>query len=263
MSNVALTARIGSVYSDAKRIAVSELASFIVKCKREVPDALRPLKIKCRRNKDGKEIVTGYKLSEPLYIEGDAEHSKMTKEEHKKYQKDGFIPNWDAVEICTRGSDMHDTVTAALNGLPYEPKNDSQDMIDLLAITRVPQQSTLLKGASTILDLLPDTDGREKGLQYSDFLNKNPISVDKIVNAMNMEWLAVAYEENEILKTFGATTKNVPCLREQLLSHGDRFVESAGKICGKSSLARKYLCYLTIIAAFCEKIYNHNTHLRD
>ena len=267
MSNVTLT-RIGNAYSDAKRVAVSELATFIARCKQENPDVLRPLKIKCRRNKDGKEIVTGYKLSEPIYIEGDTEHSKMSKEEVEKYRKYSLIPALDAVEICTRGSDMHDTVAAALNGRPYESKNDSQDVIDLLAIIRVPRQltaitPTILKGLPVVLDLLQDTDSEEKGLQYSDFLKKNKISVDKIINAMSVEWLAVSYEENEMLKIFGATGENVPCLREQLLDHGDRFVDSAGKICGKSSLARKYLCYLTIIAAFCEKIYRHNTYLRD
>ena len=267
MSNVTLT-RIGNAYSDAKRVAVSELATFIAKCKQENPDVLRPLKIKYRRNKNGKEIVTGYKLSEPIYIEGDAEHSKMSEEEVEKYRKCCLIPALEAVEICTRGSDMYGTVAAALNGRPYKPKSSSQDVIDLLAITRVPQQfiattPTILKGLPVVLDLLQDTDSEEKGLQYSDFLKKNKISVDKILHAMSVEWLAVSYEENEMLKVFGATTEDAPCLREQLLAHGDRFVDSAGKICGKSSLARKYLCYLTIITAFCERIYRHNTYLRD
>ena len=260
MSNANLTGSFGEAYSDAKRAAVSELATFIARCRHEKPDVLRPLKIKCRRNKKGKKVVTGYKLSEPLYIEGDPEHSKMTEKEVKEYLERGFIPTLDAVEICTRGSDMHDTVAAALNGQPYTSEKSSQDVICLLATTN--QQSTLLKGLAVVLDLLPD-DSEEKGLQYADFLKENKISVDKIINALNMEWLAITYEENEVLKALGATKENVPCLREQLLAYGDRFVDSAGKICGKSSLARRYLCYLTIIAAFCERSYRHNTYLRD
>lgn len=269
MNNEVLISRIGMACSDAKRLAILEILEFLVR----YPEVHRRLKISKTRRSDGSIVLNGYKLSEPLAIftYSDTEEpeieiqkgSKMTKEEVEKYLEEGSIPTIKAVEIYTRSTPMHDVIKQVLNGKGFKPNMTSVKAFKLLAKIGDSSMTRSLAILPVVLNKLSYGLGDNGELPYKDFLKKNPISTDKIVRAMTMVWTIIEYEENELLKKFGATEENVPCLRDQLLEYGDTYTEAARKLAGKMSIAGKQPLFLTVATSIRNSMVQRNLYLRD
>ena len=256
--------------SDAKRLAILEPLEFLI----WHPEAHRYLKISKAKRIDGSIVLNGYKLSEPLAIftYSDAEEpeveiqegSKMTKEEVEIYlEKGGLIPTIKAVEIYTRGTPMHDVIKQVVDGKGFKPNMTSVKAFKLLAEIGDSSMTRSLAILPVVLNKLAYGLGDNGELPYKDFLKKNPIGTDKIVRAMSMVWTIIEYEENELLKKFGATEENVPCLRDQLLEYGDTYTEAARKLAGKMSIAGKQPLFLTVATSIRNSMVQRNLYLRD
>lgn len=146
---------------------------------------------------------------------------------------DGLIPITEAVEIASRGMEIHPYVVKYLNGELTVPNLDTKDIDELVNIIDNPNQNSILRVLATALDNIRNRPNASRKPAYPDFLMRHPFGTDKLIHALDVCYEVIKHEENSLLDP---TYSNKQPLRDYILGQGERYTEAVRKVTGRTVL---------------------------
>lgn len=147
---------------------------------------------------------------------------------------DGLVPIENAIEICSRGTEIHDLIVKCLNGKLPRPKITTKEADALIAEIDNPDKTRMLRALSDALDSIRNSPDTEDETSYDDFLIDHSIGTDKIIHALCVSIWTISHDKEVILHGHQA---NRASLRELIVRKGPRYTEAVGKIVRKMNLA--------------------------
>ena len=248
----------------------------------------KPLKLTVSKT-DEKIIVIGDKVGVLATFELDdeewvpTEESKLTYEEYETYTDphivatlmdsaaaqasygqdaiypDGLIPIEEAVEIYSRGTDVHGLIVSYLKNPYQSPTLGTEEVNDLLCRIDVPD-CRMLTALVDALDNYENAPSASAIPTYRDFLMSNPFGADKLVHALCLTVWTINHEEDMLL----GQAKSRASLKELILRKGSRYTEAARKVAGKAFLSGAiYPVILLKVAKIRSDYLNRPTYLSD
>lgn len=261
-----------AAYNDLLTLATKEILELIR------TEYCKPLKLIVKISKDGKTrtvlgdkvgVLATFQLEDKKWAI--SEDSKMTSEEFKAYTDqllvselldspaaesaygedvpppDGLIPIVEAVEIYSRGMEIHDLIVQFLGGKLPEITSNVREIAQIISIVNVPDQARMLTALVDALDNLQNEPGVYVEPTYKDLLTRNPFGADKIVHALRLCYWIITDERCRLLGT--PKTKDKTALRDLILKESTRYTEAARKITGKAVITGTRYPVITLKAA--------------
>lgn len=149
-------------------------------------------------------------------------------------QIDGLIPITEAVEIVSRGSDVHDLVTGYIDGSLSKPSLTVKEVNDLISAIGNPDQTRMLLALASALDKVRNEPGVSSGLAYENYLIANPFGADKLVHSLCVDYWTIDHEKMVLVNDSHVSRAS---LRELIVEKGDRYTEAIRKVVGKMVFA--------------------------
>lgn len=162
---------------------------------------------------------------------------------------DGLVPIIEAVEIYSRGMDIHDLVKNYLRGKKTRITSDIQGVSRLIGIVDSVGQARML---TALIDALDNRQNEPKVYvepTYKDLLINNPFGTDKIVHALCVSYWTIADEEWRLLEANKPKPKKRTLLRDLIMEKGPRYTEAVRKIAGKAVITGTIYPVITLKVA--------------
>ena len=147
---------------------------------------------------------------------------------------DGLIPISVAVEIVSRGMDVHEFVTGYLDGSLPKPALTVKEVNDLISAIGNPDQTRMLLALASALDKVRNAPGVSSSLTYENFLIANPFGADKLVHSLCVDYWTIDHEKMVLVNDSHVSRAS---LRELIVEKGVRYTEAIRKVVGKMVLA--------------------------
>ena len=160
---------------------------------------------------------------------------------------DGLIPIEAAVEIYSRGTEIHSLVKENLSGKPTKITSTVKGVTGLINCVSNCDQVRML---TALIDALDNYQNEPKVYlypTYKDFLTDNPFGTDKIVHALCVNYWTIVNEERCVLGTSDDEPRAQ--LRDIILKMGPRYTEAVRKIAGKALLTGSMFPVITLKAS--------------
>ena len=261
-----------AAYNDLLTLATREILELIR------TEYCKPLKLIVETSKDGKTrtvlgdkvgVLATFQLKNKKWVI--SEDSKMTSEEFETYTDqllvrelldspaaesaygedalppDGLIPIVEAVEIYSRGMEIHDLIVQFLGGKLPKITSNVREIAQVISIVNVPDQVRMLTALVDALDNLQNEPNVYVEPTYKDLLIRNPFGADKIVHALRLCYWTITDERYRLLGT--PKTKSKTTLRDLILEKGSRYTEAVRKIAGKAVITGTRYPVITLKAA--------------
>lgn len=261
-----------AAYNDLLTLATKEILELIR------TEYCKPLKLIVETSKDGKTrtvlgdkvgVLATFQLKNKKWVI--SEDSKMTSEEFETYTDQllvrelldspaaesaygddallpgGLIPIAEAVEIYSRGMEVHDLIMQFLEGKLPKITTDVREIAQVISIVNVPDQVRMLTALVDALDNLQNEPNVYVEPTYKDLLIRNPFGADKIVHALRLCYWTITDERYRLLGT--PKTKSKTTLRDLILEKGARYTEAVRKIAGKAVITGTRYPVITLKAA--------------
>lgn len=261
-----------AAYNDLLTLATREILELIR------TEYCKPLKLIVETSKDGKTrtvlgdkvgVLATFQLKNKKWVI--SEDSKMTSEEFETYTDqllvrellvepaaesaygedalppDGLIPIVEAVEIYSRGTEVHDLIMQFLEGKLPKITTNVREIAQVISIVNVPDQVRMLTALVDALDNLQNEPNVYVEPTYKDLLIRNPFGADKIVHALRLCYWTITDERHRLLGT--PKTKSKTTLRDLILEKGSRYTEAVRKIAGKAVITGTRYPVITLKAA--------------